>query len=473
MVSYLGGIFLLIVGYIFYGNFVTGVFGEDETIETPAYTQSDGVDYVPMSWPRAFLIQLLNIAGLGPIYGAVMGALFGPAAFLWIVLGCILAGAVHDYLIGMISVRNNGSTVAEIVGDYLGEGARKFMRVFSILVLILVGTVFMTGPAKLLANMTGLGLNAWLAIIIGYYFIATVLPVDKVIAKFYPLLGGALLIMALGVGGSLVIGGYDIPNITLANIHPDSLSLWPFLFVTIACGAISGFHATQSPLMARCLDNERDGKKVFYGAMIAEGIIAMVWAAASMTFFGDTVGLSEALTNLGGAGGVVKEISDNMLGVAGGIMAMLGVIALPISSGDTAFRSVRLALAEMFELDQKDKTNRFKIAIPIFIIGVILSQIDFSIIWRYFAWSNQTLAMMALWAGAAYLVQKSKLHWIATIPATFMTGVSISYILAAPEGFRLSLAIATPVGIVTAIGALALFLLRQKPEKDVTSEKVA
>ncbi|AGB41343.1 carbon starvation protein, predicted membrane protein [Halobacteroides halobius DSM 5150] len=468
MLSYLGGILILIAGYIFYGNFVTKIFGAEKTKETPAHTKSDGVDYIAMSWPRAFLIQLLNIAGLGPIYGAVMGALFGPAAFLWIVLGCIFAGTVHDYLIGMISVRDDGATVAEIVGDYLGEGARKFMRVFSILVLILVGTVFMTGPAKLLASMTGLSLNAWLVLIISYYFLATILPVDKIIAKFYPLLGGALLIMALGVGGGLIIGDYNIPNLTLANLHPKSLSLWPFLFVTIACGAISGFHATQSPLMARCLDNEDDGKKVFYGAMIAEGIIAIIWAAASMTFFGDTVGLSEALNSLGGAGGVVKEISDSMLGVTGGIMAMLGVIALPISSGDTAFRSVRLALADMLKLDQKDKTNRFKIAIPIFMIGIILSQVDFSIIWRYFAWSNQTLAMMALWAGAAYLAQQDKLHWIATIPATFMTAVSISYIFAAPEGFQLSLAIATPIGIITAGGALTLFLTKGQ---DATVEK--
>ncbi|GAB6138198.1 carbon starvation CstA family protein [Halanaerobaculum tunisiense] len=471
MTSFIGGLILLVAGHFIYGNFVADIFGEDETRDTPAYTQEDGVDYVALSWPRAFLIQLLNIAGLGPIYGAVMGALFGPAAFLWIVLGSILAGGVHDYLAGMLSVRNDGATIAEVVGEYLGEGARQFMRVFSVVLLILVGAVFMTGPSQLLASMTGLSLNTWLVIIIIYYFLATILPVDKIISKFYPILGGSLLIMAIGIGGGLILGGYDIPNVTLANMHPDSLSLWPFLFVTIACGAISGFHATQSPLMARCLDDEKNGRKVFYGAMIAEGIIAMVWAAASMTFFGDPVGLSEAIANLGGAGGVVKEISNNMLGVVGGILAMLGVVALPISSGDTAFRSARLAISDMIDLDQGEKKNRFKIAIPLFIVGAILSQMDFSVIWRYFAWSNQTLAMVALWAGAAYLLQKGKLHWIATLPATFMTAVSVSYILAAPEGFELSLSIATPVGIATAIGGLALFLVKQEEETEVETEQ--
>ncbi len=472
MLSFIGGLVILIIGYFTYGKFVSGVFGEDPRRAVPSATEADGVDYVEIGWKRAFLIQLLNIAGLGPIYGAVMGALFGPAAFLWIILGAIFAGAVHDYIAGLLSVRNGGETVSELVGDYLGEFARKFMRGFSVILLVLVGTVFMTGPAELLANMTGLGLNTWLVIILAYYFLATILPVDKIIGKFYPVLGASLLIMAVGVGGGLIVGGYDIPNIAFTNLHPDSsLTLWPFLFVTIACGAISGFHATQSPLMARCVADENDGRKVFFGAMIAEGIIAMIWAAAAMTFFGGTVGLSEAINTLGGAGGVVEEVSSSMLGVVGGILAMLGVIALPISSGDTAFRSARLILADIFEWDQGPKGNRFKLAIPLFAVGAILSQLDFGVIWRYFAWSNQTLAMIVLWAGAAYLLKNDRLHWIATLPATFMTAVSVSYILAAEEGFSLGVGIATPVGIVAALLALTLFLMKDwQPEADIEGE---
>lgn len=471
MVSFIGGLIILVVGYLTYGKFVGKVFGEDETKKTPAITKEDGVDYVPLGWARIFLIQLLNIAGLGPIFGAISGALWGPVAFIWIALGSIFAGGVHDYLAGMLSVRNDGATISEIVGEYLGEAARKFMRGFSVILLILVGTVFMTGPAKLLANLTPnmITLNVWLAIIIVYYFLATILPVDKIIAKFYPVLGASLLIMALGVGGGLVIGDYQIPEIAFNNLHPESLSIWPLMFVTIACGAISGFHATQSPLMARCLKNERDGRKVFYGAMIAEGVIAMIWAAAAMTFFGGTGELATAMSNLGGPAGIVKEISDSMLGIVGGILAMLGVVALPISSGDTAFRSARLILADIFDLEQVASKNRLKLALPLFVIGTLLSQMDFSIIWRYFAWSNQTLAMIALWAGGAYLAEHNKLHWIATIPATFMTAVSISYIITAPEGLGLSVTIATVCGILAAFSALVWFLLVNK--KNISNEQ--
>ena len=460
MLSFIGSLVALVVGYILYGTVVEKIFGVNSEAETPAYAQQDGVDYVPLSWPRTFLIQLLNIAGLGPIFGAIAGALFGPAAFIWIVLGSIFAGGVHDYLSGMLSIRNGGATISEVVGEYLGEGARQFMRVFSVVLLVLVGTVFMRGPADLLANMTSWNVNLLLGAIIVYYFFATVLPVDKIISKLYPILGGSLLIMALGIGGGLIIGDYQIPNITLANMHPEELSMWPMLFVTIACGAISGFHATQSPLMARCLKDEKNGRKVFYGAMITEGVIALVWAAAAMTFFGGTEGLSGAMAQHGGPAGIVKLISDNMLGVVGGILAMLGVVALPISSGDTAFRSARLILADIFNLDQKDNANRFKLAIPMFAVGIALSQMDFSVIWRYFAWSNQTLAMIALWAGAVYLLQEEKFHWIATLPATFMTAVSITYILTAPEGFGIQGSLPTIVGVLAALGALGFFLFK-------------
>ncbi|MBW4829428.1 MAG: carbon starvation protein A [Clostridiaceae bacterium] len=455
------GIIVLIVGYFTYGKLVDKTFGVDESRETPANAINDGVDYVPMGWPRVFLIQLLNIAGLGPIFGAIQGALFGPAAFLWIAFGSIFAGGVHDYFSGMLSLRHEGQSVSEIVGIYLGEGARKIMRVFSVVLLLLVGTVFMMGPVDLLSNLKLFGLenvNVWLAIVLAYYFLATVLPVDKIIGKLYPVFGLALLIMAVGIGGALVIDGYTLPEFTLSSLHPDGLPLWPMLFVTIACGAISGFHATQSPMMARCLDNEREGRKIFYGAMIAEGIIAMIWAAAAMAFFGGVPQLGEAMANGGGAAGVVNTISTSLLGKVGGLLAMLGVIAAPITSGDTAFRSARLTIADAAGYDQGPIKNRLSIAVPLFAIGFLLTRIDFNIIWRYFAWSNQTLAMIVLWASAAYLVKVKKSHWIASLPATFMTAVSITYIMMAPEGFKLSSKISYPVGFVVAIGVLVYFI---------------
>ncbi|NLM04945.1 MAG: carbon starvation protein A, partial [Clostridiales bacterium] len=353
MITFFGAIIVLILGYVIYGSFVEKVFEIDESRPTPATTMEDGVDYVPMSWTKIFLIQLLNIAGLGPIFGAIAGALWGPVAFLWIVFGTIFAGAVHDYFSGMLSLRHNGSSVAEIVGIYLGPVVQKIMRVFSIILLILVGTVFMTGPANLLASLTPEKLNAnfWLLIIIIYYFLATFLPIDKVIGKVYPLFGAVLIIMAVGISGGLVLGGHEIPNLTIKNLHPSGLALWPTLFVTIACGAISGFHATQSPMMARCMTNEKYGRRVFYGSMVAEGVIALIWAAAAMTFFGSTEGLQAALAD-GAQGGVVHTISKSLMGPVGGIFAILGVIALPITSGDTAFRSARLTIADIFNIEQ-------------------------------------------------------------------------------------------------------------------------
>ncbi|WP_026895412.1 carbon starvation CstA family protein [Clostridiisalibacter paucivorans] len=472
MVSFLSSIAILIIGYFIYGAFVEKVFGVQEDRPTPAISMTDGVDFVPMKWSKIFLIQFLNIAGLGPIFGAIMGALFGPAAFIWIVLGSIFAGGVHDYFSGMLSVRHEGKSISEIVGIYLGENARRIMRVFSVVLLILVGTVFMTGPAKLLADLElfGLGsLNIWLAIILVYYFMATILPVDKVIGRVYPLFGAALLIMAIGIGGMMVIKGYNIPEVTLTNMHPKGLTLWPMLFVTIACGAISGFHATQSPMMARCMTNEKYGRKIFYGSMIAEGIIALVWAAAAMTFFdGGVLGL-DAAVDAGGPGAVVNTISSSLLGTIGGLLAMLGVIAAPITSGDTAFRSARLVMADAVGYKQGVIKNRLMLAIPIFAIGFALTRIDFNVIWRYFAWSNQTLATIVLWSASAYLIQNNKLHWISTVPATFMTAVSVTYILQAKEGFRLSTSISYPVGILAAIVALIIFLKVQSKVSNNTN----
>lgn len=467
MLTFIISVLLLIGGYFIYGKFVEKVFGIDEQNLTPAQKFTDGVDYVEIDWKRAFLIQFLNIAGLGPIFGAVAGALWGPVAFLWIVFGCIFAGATHDYLAGMLSLRHDGATIAEIVGEYLGANAKNIMRIFSVVLLILVGVVFVNGPAGILNSITGIDRLIWVGIIIVYYLVATVLPVDKVIGKIYPIFGASLIIMGVGICAALFFKGYQIPELSLANFHPKGTAVYPFLFITIACGAISGFHATQSPMMARCIKNEREGRKVFFGSMIAEGIIALIWAAAAMTFFGGTEGLAAA----GGAAVVVNIISNSLLGKVGGALALLGVVACPITSGDTAFRSARLAIADATNFKQGPIRNRFIISIPLFAVGIALCFINFSIIWRYFAWSNQTLATIALWAGAVYLSKNNKNHWIATIPATFMTAVITTYIIIAGEGFNLSASIGYPLGIVTAILAFSLFILKRR--KAVVQGEVA
>lgn len=462
MYSFFAALAALLLGYFFYGKVVEKAFKPDDRV-TPAIALEDGVDFVPMKqkW-NIFLIQLLNIAGLGPIFGALSGALWGPVVFFWIVGGSIFAGAVHDYLSGMISMRHKGASISEIVGIYLGDGMKQVMRVFSVVLLVLVGTVFMTGPAGLLARLTPEVLDAkfWLVIVLIYYFLATILPIDKLIGKIYPVFGVVLIIMAVGVAGGILLQGYTIPEITFANLHPAEAPIWPLMFITVACGAISGFHATQSPMMARCMTSEKDGRKIFYGAMIAEGVIALIWAAAGVAFYETTGGLSAALKEFGGAAGVVYNITFTLLGPIGGVLALLGVIACPITSGDTAFRSARLTLADWFKIDQKPLTKRLAVAVPLLAVGALLSQMDFAIIWRYFAWSNQTLAMMALWAGAVYLKKTNAVHWIATIPATFMSAVSMTYILQAPEGFKLATSISYPVGIAFAAGCFALYMVK-------------
>ncbi len=470
MITFIVCLAILIGGYFLYSPIVDKIFGPTDA-KTPSMDHPDGVDFCPISTPQVFLIQLLNIAGLGPIFGAIAGALWGPVAFLWITFGTIFAGGVHDYLSGMVSLRHNGASISEIVGIYLGPVMKQVMRVFSVVLLVLVGTVFMTGPAGLLAKLTpeSLNLTFWLVVVLVYYFLATILPIDKLIGKIYPVFGVVLIIMAVGIGGGILLGAFTgkftIPEFAFQNLHPKALPIWPLLFITIACGAISGFHSTQSPLMARCIKSERDGRKVFYGAMVAEGIIALIWAAAGMTFYNGTGGLSNALVEMKGAGGVVYDISFKLLGPIGGFLAVLGVIACPITSGDTAFRSARLTISDWFKIDQKPLGKRLALAVPLLGIGALLSQMDFAIIWRYFAWSNQTLAMIALWAGAMYLYVYKKNMWIAVIPATFMSAVSVTYIFQAPEGLKLPTSISYPVGIVTAVCFLALFLYTTKKTK--------
>ena len=468
MITFLCAIALLIGGYLLYGRLVEKVFCPDDRL-TPAMDHADGVDYVPMKTWRVFLIQLLNIAGTGPIFGALMGAVFGPVVFLWIVFGSILGGTVHDYMSGMISVRMNGASISEIVGKYLGRTAKQIMRIFSLVLLILLGAVFTTSPAMLIARLTPgwMNTNFWVVVILAYYLLATLLPIDKLIGKLYPVFGGVLVLMAVSIIGGLIVGGYQLPEFSFVNQHPTGRPIWPFMFVTVACGAVSGFHATQSPMMARCLKREKDGRKVFYGAMIAESIIALVWAAAGVAFYGATGGLQQALTDLGQSG-VVYDISVKLLGVLGGALAIIGVVACPVSSGDTAFRSARLTIADWFHIDQSKLPRRMAITLPLLAVGALLTQVDFNVVWRYFSWSNQTLAMITLWAAAMYLVWNAKNRWysiLCAVPATFMSGVSCTYILMAEEGFRLSQSIAYPVGAVFALTCATLYAVKARGKK--------
>lgn len=470
MISFILSIIVLLLGYLFYSKLIERIQGIDTTRETPAFSMKDGVDYLPLPWWRIFLIQFLNIAGLGPIFGAVAGAMWGPVAFLWIALGSVFAGAVHDYFSGMLSVKHKGLSITEIVGIYMGVGTKQFMRAFTVLLMVMVGTVFIMGPAKILSGLTPgfASMTFWVWAVFLYYLLATMLPIDKVIGRIYPLFGGALVFMAVGLIVALFVKGYQIPEINLADIRnhhvdPGQFPIFPMLFITIACGAISGFHATQSPLMARCITNEKFGRRVFYGAMITEGVVAMIWAAISMSFFGGIRELNEVMAaNSGNAAFVVNEISNSLLGAFGGFLALLGVVAAPITSGDTAFRSARLIVADFLNYNQKPIKNRLLVSIPLFAVGFFLTRIDFSIIWRYFAWSNQTLAMIVLWTISVYLLQEKKFYWVTLVPAVFMTAVTITYLLFAPEGFSLPKEISHPVGVSTAIISLAVFFIYKR-----------
>ena len=470
MTSFLIALAVLIGGYFIYGLFVEKIFGIDPKRKTPAYTMRDNVDYMPLPTWKVFLIQFLNIAGLGPIFGAIMGVMFGPAAFIWIVVGTIFAGAVHDFISGAISIRARGMSLPEIVGNELGSGIKQVMRVFSLVLMILVGAVFVSQPADLIAGMTPESLDRvfWVVVIFVYYMLATVLPIDKLIGNLYPLFGFALLFMAVGILGVLIIGDATL-NLDftqgLQSQHPKELPIFPMMFVSIACGAISGFHATQSPLMARCLKNEKLARPVFYGAMVAEGIVALIWAAAAIAFTGGYDQLATYMAeHNNSAGALVNDISISWLGTFGGILALLGVVAAPITSGDTALRSARLIAADFLHYDQSSVAKRLIISVPIFAAAFGIMMIDFSVLWRYFAWCNQTLAVFTLWAISVYLARHKKLYLITLIPAMFMTAVSVSYILFAPtpEGFGLSYPIAVGAGVAMAIIFLGLFCFYMK-----------
>lgn len=483
MISLLISLAVLLIGYLVYGKVTEKIFAPDDR-PTPAVAINDGVDCVPMKTWKAFLVQLLNIAGTGPIFGALMGAVFGPVVFLWIVFGSILGGAVHDYMSGMISSRHEGASIAELSGTYLGKAVKWIMRVFSVVLLVLCGTVFVTSPAGLLEKLTPDWMNGtfWAVVILAYYLLATLLPIDKLIGKLYPVFGVLLIVMAAVVIGGIIFSGgkYTIPELSLQNLHPQGTPIWPYMFITVACGAVSGFHATQSPMIAKCITSEKKGRAVFYGAMISESVIALVWAAAGVSFYGTTQLLNEALKT--GGSNVVYEISTGVLGVFGGVLAIAGVVVCPITSGDTAFRSARLILGETFKLEQKKIKNRLIITIPLLVAGGLLTWFaianrnGFEIIWRYFSWSNQTLAMIALWVATSYLLKKGKYRFgslITAFPAAFMTAVSITYLLMADEGFRLSQTISYIAGAATAAILFAIYIvalvrsLRNKSQSSV------
>lgn len=485
MVSFLVALVALIAGYFLYGMVVERVFGVDAQRPTPAVTKADGVDYIPLPTWRIFLIQFLNIAGLGPIFGAIMGVLYGPAAYLWIVFGSIFGGAVHDYLSGMLSLRRGGVSLPEIIGDELGNGVKQLMRVFSLLLLILVGAVFVINPAELISGIitqyavgTDGVMPAWLVtvtnimplhwwcvvVVFVYYLLATLLPIDKVIGKIYPIFGCALLFMGVGILVMLFFNAESMPEITegLHNRHPqaDQLPIFPMMFISIACGAVSGFHATQSPLMARCLKNERLARPVFYGAMITEGILALIWAAAAVAFTGSYEGLADYLAANGSKPLVlVNEISITWLGSVGGFLALLGVIFAPITSGDTAMRSARLIAADFLHIDQSGMRNRLLVTIPIFALSAVIMMIDFNVLWRYFAWSNQALSVFTFWALTVFLARERKglSYMITLIPALFMTVVCVTYIMFAPEGLSLNYNLSVAIGVGVAVVFTILF----------------
>lgn len=469
MLSFSLSLICLIIGYFIYGRLVERIFGPDSQAEMPCHTQRDGVDYMPMHPVRVFLVQFLNIAGTGPIFGAIMGILFGPAAYLWIVLGCIFAGAVHDYLCGMICVRKGGASLPEMVGDEIGQGVRQLMRILSLVLLVLVGTVFVTTPAALLHTMLPLGSPyVWTGIIFLYYILATLLPIDKLIGRIYPIFGAALLLMAVGLLYHIYFSSGYVPELTdepFRSHHPKGLSIFPMLCITIACGAISGFHGTQSPLMARCMTNERYGRPIFYGAMITEGIVALIWAAAAIKFADTLPGTGtayERLAALGNPAIVVKTVCSTWMGAIGAFLAVLGVVVAPVTSGDTAFRSARLIVADFMHIRQHTLVRRLMLCLPLFAVSACLLFLDFDVLWRYFAWTNQTLACITLWSAAVWLRRHHKSYMIAFLPATFMTAVCTSYIIVAQEGFHLPLAVGLIAGLIAAVMTSAAFLKRNK-----------
>ena len=476
MITFLISLAALVLGYLVYGRFVERIFAPDDRV-TPAVAQADGLDYVAMPYWKVFMIQFLNIAGTGPIFGAIMGAKFGPAAYLWIIFGCIFAGAVHDYFVGMLSMRNGGCDLPELVRRYLGGAASKVLLVFAVFLLIMLGTVFVYSPAEILHGISG-STTMWITVIFVYYVVATMLPIDKIIGKIYPLFSFSLLFMAVALMAVLFVKWPALPELWdgLSNMgkaaDPASFTdnIFPCLFITIACGAISGFHATQSPLMARCLTSERKGRPIFYGAMITEGLVALVWATVSMWFFYDAP--QPGYAQIGGtvANGlhtsapvVVNLVCKDWLGIVGGVLAMLGVVAAPITSGDTAFRSARLIIAQALKLSQRAKKNRLYICVPLFAasFAMLVWQMEnpdgFNTIWQYFGWANQTLSVFALWTITVYLAREKKPYIITLVPALFMTCVCTTFFMVSKTALGLPYTVGYGVGAIALVVAAVWF----------------
>lgn len=480
MITFLLSILLLIAGYFVYGKIVEKHLDVDPSRKTPAYTKADGVDFQPMSTWKVFVIQFLNIAGLGPIFGAVSGAAFGPAAYIWIVVGCIFMGAVHDFFAGMMSIHTGGMNMPEVTAKYLGKRMKGFMNFVVAFLLMAVGVSFVIGPAGLMQNLTSIDKEIWLYIIFGYYILATLLPVDKIIGSIYPFMGAILLFMAFGVGVMLIVGDingtHEIMELTpavLKNWHsnPEQNMIIPMMFIVISCGAISGFHATQSPMMARCLKNEKHARPVFYGAMIAEGIVAMIWATAAISYFGGPDGLNAAMSDTGTmvngvlvknaqAADIVDMICKSWLGKVGAVIAILGVVICPITSGDTAFRSLRLSVADFLKYDQKPVVKRLVVCLPIFVAAFFFCKVDFSTAWSYLGIANQILASLVLWTGAAYLINKGRAHWMCSIPATFLTFICVCFLMVAPLGFGLAPVVGYIAGAAVAIPAFIFCVVK-------------
>jgi len=458
MYTFLGGVALLIIGFFTYGKFVEKVFGVKEDRPTPAITKKDDVDYLPLNKTKNALIELISIAGVGPIFGPIMGALYGPVAFIWIVVGCIFAGAVHDYLTGMISIRNGGAHLPALAGKFLGKTMKHVVNIFSILLLLLVGTVFVSSSATLIYDLLGgaVGLTLLIAAVFVYYILSTMLPIDKVIGKLFPIFGAILLLGTVSLSISLLINQAPIPELSFTNMHPENTPIFPLLFLVISCGAISGFHATQSPIVARTTRSEKEGRGIFYGMMITEGLVAMVWAAAAMSLFDGPVSLNELINTIG-TSGIVSQVASMMLGSILGTILIMSVIVLPLSSGDTAFRSARMVIADYINIPQQKISKRMMIAVPLFVLSVLLTTVDFTLLWQYFSWANQALAAIALWVGAMYLFIAKRNYWIAMIPGIFMTYVVTAYILNAPIGLRLPMNITYILSAIITVSIIMLF----------------
>jgi len=465
MYSFLICFVLLVSSYFIYGKFIERVVGVDDNRQTPVQKFEDGVDYMPISRIKAFLIHFLNIAGTGPIFGVIQGALFGPVAFLWITFGTIFIGAVHDFFSGFLSLRNEGSTMPIIISKYLGTTAQKFVAVVTVITGVLVAAVFSTGAAALIGQLTDIPVFLCTGIIFVYFMIATLVPIDKIIGKFYPIFGALFLVMVILITGALILNpAYTIPEFTTQGLYLTDKPIFPFLFITIACGAISGFHASQSPIVARCIKNENDARPVFFGAMVLEGLTALCWAAVALAFFHGQPQLGVLYADAPTV--AVYEMATKLVNPIGVALIIIGIVVCPISTGDTALRSSRITLADEFHVNQEKLFSRIKLAAPLFIVAYVLTFIDFNIVWRYVAWAQLVIATVMLFTGTVYLIKKNKPYIITFLPAVVCTLITFGYILQAPEGLRLPSLTANIISIIATLIISVIFFKKYKMDAE-------